>query len=154
LQASRINKRWLPHGLTRGIANPSQYCYMNSALQAFMHQPIFLTWIRTHNRPIQKQGNEVHLRPCNHNPPPYPFAPAPPAGTAAPVPTCTSCALKFLVNRYWANITTTTAVPFPGPQMNRILDIAIASGHFRRNAHDDSCMFFDLMLERLQVANV
>jgi hypothetical protein len=38
--------------------------------------------------------------------------------------------------------------------MNRILDIAVDSGRFRRNAQDDSCMFFDLMLERLQVANV
>ncbi|KAJ4289766.1 hypothetical protein N0V90_011096 [Kalmusia sp. IMI 367209] len=53
-------KTWLPNPLNpgnaarpnlnaRGISNhDSVHCYMNSTLQALLHTPIFLHWIRTH----------------------------------------------------------------------------------------------------------
>ena len=99
---------------------------MNAVLQSFMHQPIFLNWIQTHNHTIRRGRGNQTLYPCHPTPPAYMI------GTGGAVRDCTACALKDLVNVYWDNTPAVTPVPHGGPEMRRIINIAVASGLFHR----------------------
>ncbi|KAH6642624.1 hypothetical protein C7974DRAFT_447262 [Boeremia exigua] len=52
--AIHLNADWhpresRPHVRSRGIRNGANLCYQSATLQALMHQPPFLNWIRQHN---------------------------------------------------------------------------------------------------------
>jgi hypothetical protein len=140
LQASRISKSWPNRSNTgaRGIRNPLAYCYINSTVQAFMHQPIFLNWIQTHNHSTRcgRRGIRI-INPCNQ----------------IGAPGCTACAFKALVNAYWANTPISTIIPFPGPLMTRIENITMATTLFQPNQMDDAARLYDTFLPQLKLGS-
>jgi hypothetical protein len=157
LQASRISKSWLARGhvgnqRSRGINRPAFYCYMNSAVQALMHQPIFLNWIQSHNHRRRRGRSYQTCNPCNLTPPPYAYM-----GRQAPPIACAACVLKDLTNAYWANTPTNVPLPFPNryngnDAMTRIENIAIASTFFQRGEQDCARALWDFLLERASLS--
>jgi hypothetical protein len=146
-----MNKSWLVPQNSRGIVNPGNYCYINSTIQSFMHHPIFLNWIRTHNHEVRRGRYPTRINPCNPTPPPYEKDPL-------VVPDCAACALKDVVNVYWDN-TVATNIPLPfagvvGEEMKCIENIALNSRLFQPNMQDDAREIYDLLLQRLEIGSM
>ncbi|KAK7182918.1 ubiquitin carboxyl-terminal hydrolase 2 [Paraphaeosphaeria sporulosa] len=87
---ANINKMPRPNLRPRGIENPGNHCYLNSILQAFMHMPQFLHWIRGH---VVTQNCTPHWEPEDPGTRPderiYTHGP------------CICCSMKALVEEYW-----------------------------------------------------
>ena len=135
---------------SKGFATGTNWCYINAALQALMHQPQLLNWLQNHDRPVRRGTGGNNIRnACHANPPLYWGAAA---GNA--VPDCTGCMMRDLVNTYWANTPNATVAP----NMPRIQGIALAGDVAQLAANGsmiqmDSNDFYQVILQRLQVAS-
>ncbi|KAF2855033.1 cysteine proteinase [Plenodomus tracheiphilus IPT5] len=133
---NRISKRWKTHTpvrRSRGINNPNNYCYMNSTLQALMHQPSFLNWILTHRSARSSRANVVR-NDCKN-----------------PVD-CAGCALKGLVQRYSAGHFLPNVVPGAIAFPRDIERIAINRGMYLANTQDDSAELYQFLLREVKKA--
>ncbi|KAF2878169.1 hypothetical protein BDV95DRAFT_663376 [Massariosphaeria phaeospora] len=144
---SRIGKKW-PRGFgssrSRGIRGNGFNCYQNSALQAFMHQPAFLNWIMTHNKPIPNSRSNGVINPCSANPPAYFLSAVP--------PTCAACAFKVLINTYWNLNPPSDPIPCTAPGVVGLVQIGYDSGEFQRGLQLDANDFYNLLQIRTAVA--
>jgi len=151
-----MSKKWLGRGhagtqRSKGFATGGNWCYINAALQALMHQPQLLNWLQTHNCQVRRGAHGSRtVNGCNASPPPYWGMPV-----STKAPDCTACMMKELVNTYWANTPDTTITP----NMRRIRRIALAGGVARWNANRsgiiqlDSNDFYQMILQRLEIAS-
>lgn len=121
--ARTMLKRWLrrnpdprPDHNPRGIDSPLSHCYMNSVLQALMHTPIFLNWIRTHTVTVY----------CGIN--------------------CVKCNMKGLAEYYWGPRSATNKVTNTNDHLRRIKRVAWRRSHLEREAHEDANDFLDMFL--------
>jgi hypothetical protein len=88
--AQRISSHWRitrDNKASRGFENTGFACYQIAALEALMHMPKFLNWIRDHNR-TDTNGNVQN--PCWTHP-------------ENETGICAACAVKDLTNDYWGN---------------------------------------------------
>ncbi|KAI8943527.1 hypothetical protein NX059_001523 [Plenodomus lindquistii] len=146
---ARISKNWIKHKPAgqvhaKGIHNPNAQCYMNAALQAMMHQPSLLNWIRSHNVRNGKDanGNNLFINPCNPNPTPY--------ARSGRVPrNCMACEMKNLIAAYWTQTARTTAIPSATGPMRLIARMAFDSGIFQQHVQDDSDSFYTFVMDQL-----
>ncbi|RMZ67149.1 ubiquitin carboxyl-terminal hydrolase 22 27 51 [Pyrenophora seminiperda CCB06] len=132
--ASRISKKWLSPGNTRplgsrGLQLLHGWCFINSVIQALMHQPQLLNWVQSHRHTTH--GNSTDLNPA-----------------------CTACVLRDLARVYWANTPVSRLVPNPGPDMTRIAQILVHGEAAVRDGNgmhqDDPLRVFEVFHTGLQ----
>ncbi|KAJ9641812.1 hypothetical protein H2199_005025 [Coniosporium tulheliwenetii] len=108
-----ISRKWPTSKLgATGFYNPSMWCYRNSILQAMMHLPIFLNWIKTHQEggsSCADAAQAVRKRSPRNS---------------RPTRRCIACAFKRLSEVYWGEPRNTTNIENERKAFNRIANAA------------------------------
>lgn len=108
------------HG-PRGIENPGAHCYWNAALQAFMHMPQFLHWIREH-----VQSNNCAAQPC------------------------VRCHMKSFVEEYWGpHGPRGRPIKADSLSLQGIKEAAFVGGAFDRDQQEDSSEAMEWLYSQL-----
>lgn len=110
IHAARIDRSWpitRANKMSRGLLNSGNDCFRNSGLQALMHAPKFLNWIRSHNvtltdgtRQFGCQTPSATQRALERKSMIDSYEPG---SRSTPLADCPACVMKALVQGYWGN---------------------------------------------------